>query len=137
MTRAHRIESVLAALILVTATVLTTEWIHHRIGNETLWAIFRPDSKRPFRELEGDEGGFGSVTEADFERYLGVLERMQENHGLSIEEAVTSRELTLSRFRDIEQRVQRNDVLVERAREHLRKQAESLWDSRRAALAQG
>jgi hypothetical protein len=131
-----RTESVIGSLLLVAATVLAVESLHYRLGEPTLWSLF--GSRRPSLErLSEQEERDGSVTESEFERYLDVLERMQADHSLPIEQAAESAGLTLQQFRDIEQRVQRNEVLVERTRERLRQKAESLWDSRRAKLGSG
>jgi hypothetical protein len=58
---------------------------------------------------------------------------MQANPTLSIEDAVDAEHSTLDKFRELEQRVQRNEVLVDRARHTLRERAESLWNARGVA----
>ena len=121
-----RLDSVLRVLILVTATFLLTEWVHYRLGTPPL-----------FQYLLGNEGNLetarghdpDAVTEAEFQTYLRVLEAMQVNRSMSIDEAVEAEHLPLAKFRELEQRVQRNEVLVDRARHVLREQAETLWKS--------
>jgi hypothetical protein len=131
-----RLEGALAALILVAATALVTEWIHYRLGDPTLWTILRPEAASPGALSEEDDGP-DSITESEFQKYVDVLERMQADRALSIEDAAKSESLSLEQFRDIEQRVQRDGAFVQRARDLLRKKAESLWDSRRATLEHG
>ncbi|MGH7818839.1 MAG: hypothetical protein ACREQ9_03625 [Candidatus Binatia bacterium] len=131
-----RIERVLTALILVAATVLVTEWVHYRLGDPVLWRVLEPELPDG-SAVVFDEFGNPTVTESEFQRYVEVLGNMQGDRDLSIDDAVGGVELTLGEFRDIEQRVQRNEALVQRARELLRKKAESLWDSRRATLEHG
>jgi hypothetical protein len=132
-----RVEATLSAVILVLATLLVTEWLHYQLSDTTLFHLMRPLPTTPL--ADGEEGIIArfAVTQGEFERYVTVLERMQADRALSIEEAAGTEQLTLAEFRDIEQRVQRNSGLVERARDQLRKNAENLWDSSRAALAQG
>ncbi len=130
-----RFESTLRALILVSATALVIEWVHYRLGEPTMWRLLRSTPSGDSISLSPDFDP-SSVTEAEFETYIRILESMQGARSLSIEQAVEAEQLSLSRFRQIEQRVQKNDVLVGRARELLRKKAESLWDSRRATLSQ-
>lgn len=132
----NRVQETLKGLILIAATLVATEWVHYRLGEPTMWSLLNPQSSR-YALLGPDDSELFSVTEGDFQTYLRVLERMQGDHGLSIEEALAPEHLSLERFRDLEQRVQRNDILVERTRENLRRKAQSLWDSRTAALEQG
>ena len=131
-----RLESALAALLLVAATVLVTEWVHYRLGDPTLWTILDVQTEGD-DAVDFDEFGNPTVTESEFQRYVEVLATMQVNRNLSIEDAVGETKLSLGDFRDIEQRVQRSEALVQRARELLRKKAESLWDSQRATLEHG
>ena len=128
-----RLEPILGALILVSATILVMEWIHYRQGDATLWSVVRPIPG--FSDVEGG-GLLEPVTENEFEQYVAVLERMQTNRDLPIEEALGTG-VSLDEFRDIEQRVQRSTALVERARDRLRQTAERLWDSRVATLERG
>ena len=121
-----RLDSVLRVLILVTATFLLTEWVHYRLGTPPL-----------FQYLLGNKGGLeaarghdpDAVTESEFQTYLRVLEAMQVNRSMSIDDAVETERLPLAKFRELEQRVQRNEVLIDRARHVLREQAETLWKS--------
>jgi hypothetical protein len=121
-----RFDSILRVLILVTATFLLTEWVHYRLGAPPL-----------FQYLLGNQGDLetargrdpDAVTESEFQTYLRVLEAMQVNRSMSIDEAVEVEHLPLAKFRELEQRVQRNEVLVDRVRHVLREQAETLWKS--------
>jgi hypothetical protein len=125
-----RLSAILRPLLLVLATIALTEWVHERFGRSRAIQL-------PANETLSDlvDTGEESVTEAEFERYIQILESMQADHALAVEPAVERGSMTLEQFRDVERRVQRNDVLVERVRDSLRRKAESLWDSRRADLA--
>lgn len=130
------VERTLRALIIISATVFVTEWIHYSLGEPTVLRLVRPETAEDDAGAAADAAA-ASVTESEFQSYLQVLEAMQADHALPIEKAVAAAHQTISHFRDIEQRVQRNDVLVERTREMLRKKAQSLFDSRRAAVGHG
>ena len=129
-----RLESVFGALVLVSATILVTEWIHYRQGDTTLWSVVQP---APGLSSAPGDGLPAPVTEGEFEHYVAVLEHMQSNRDVTIDEATAREAISLEEFRDVEQRVQRSGILVERVRERLRQTAERLWDSRIATLEQG
>jgi hypothetical protein len=131
-----RLDAFLSALLLVVATFFFTEWLHYRLDAPPLFQVL-------LGPRGGEEGaGAGardpdSVTESEFQTYLRVLEAMQANRSLSIEDAVGAERMPLERFRDLEQRVQRNDGLIDRARHILREKAETLWKSVGAPLEHG
>ena len=130
-----RLESVFGALVLVSATILVTEWIHYRQGDTTLWSsVVEPG---PGLSSAPGDGLPEPVTEGEFEHYVAVLEHMQSNRDATIDEATARESMSLEDFRHVEQRVQRSGILVERVRERLRQTAEQLWDSRLATLEQG
>jgi hypothetical protein len=131
------LDRALRALLIVVTTVAVLEWSHYRLGEPSFFALLlgEPRAESPTETAEGDDAD--NVTESDFQSYLRVLEAMQADHSLAVEDAAVRGDLTLEEFREVESRVQRNDVLVERTREALRKKAESLWDRRRAALEHG
>jgi len=132
-----RVESFLRGLVLITATFFVTEWVHYRAGTPPIFQHWLG----PQKDLDGSAAlrnrDPDSVTEGEFQTYLEVLESMQANATLSIEDAVTAQHVTLSKFRELEQRVQRNDVLIDRARHTLRERAESLWNARGVARDHG
>lgn len=59
------------------------------------------------------------VSESELELYIEVYKAMQSDHGLTIDEALAERGQDLQKFREIEQRIQRQDALVRRVREAL------------------
>ena len=129
-----RLEELLRALILVAGTFLFTEWIHYRVGAPPIFQYLLGPSAA--REL-ASRHDLDSVTEAEFQTYLRVLEAMQANRSLSIDDAAGAENLAINKFREIEQRVQRNEVLIDRARHELRERAESLWNTRSATRDHG
>lgn len=125
-----RLSRVLRPLLLIVATVVATEWLHQRYGSARDPQLPALDSLSDLVASSSD-----AVTEAEFERYTRVLEGMQADHTLSVEQAAERESVTVEQFREMERRVQRNDALVERVREALKRKAETLWDSRHAELA--
>jgi uncharacterized protein (DUF2267 family) len=130
----NRLDGFLRALILVAATFFVTEWVHYRVGTPAVFHFFaaEPDANSGAKSHEPD-----SVTESEFQIYLRVLEAMQSDHALAIEDAVQSEYVSLAKFRDLEQRIQRNDMLIDRIRHSLREKAESLWRERGEPLEHG
>ena len=126
----NRLSRILRPLFLIAATVVATEWLHQRFGSPHDRGLPELDSLSDLIGAPPD-----AVTEAEFERYTRVLEGMQADHTLSVEHAAERESVTLEQFRELERRVQRNDALVERVREALKRKAENLWDSRHAELA--
>lgn len=123
-----RLPGFVRTVLVIGATVLATEGVHWQLGSGSTVDLPGVDS------LSDVAGGGAAVTEAEFEIYVRALETMHENHGLSVEDAADSEGLTLDEFRDIERRVQMNDVLVDRTRESLKRKAEIVGPSRLATI---
>jgi hypothetical protein len=121
-----RLDGVLRVLIVVVATFLLTEWVHYRLGAPPIFQ-FLLGGVGDSEVARGHDPN--AVTESEFQTYLHVLEAMQANRSLSIDDAVEAAHLPLEKFREIEQRVQRNEVLIDRIRSALRERAETIWKS--------
>ncbi len=133
----RRLDGLLPALILVSTTFLVTEWVHYRLGIPPVFQyLFGPLDETATGSAAKDRES-DSVTESEFQIYLRVLEAMQVDRSLSIETAVDHEHILLDKFRELEQRVQRNEALVDRARHTLRERAQSLWNARSAARDHG
>ena len=65
------------------------------------------------------------VTEADIELYIAVYSAMQSDHGLTIDDALATRKVTIEEFRDVERRVQTDQRTVDKVRLALLNQAKS------------
>jgi hypothetical protein len=86
------------------------------------------------QEQEADEAAEpAGVTEAELELYIDVYGTMQADHDLTIDSVLSSKNETIERFRNIEQRVQKEQRLVDRVRQALLDQAKNRSPS--AALA--
>ena len=95
------------------------------IGALALLAVlyaFPQQAQEPEVEDAAEPAG---VTEAEIELYIDVYATMQADHDLTIDAVLSSKNETLERFRNIEQRVQREQRLVDRVRQALHDQAKN------------
>ena len=60
-----------------------------------------------------------TVSESDMQLYIKVYSAMQDDHDLTIENAIKSHQISLDDFRQIERRIQSQPRLVERVRQAL------------------
>jgi hypothetical protein len=132
-----RLDGLLPALLLVSTTFLVTEWVHYRLDVPPVFQYFLGSLKESATGSAAKDRESDGVTESEFQTYLRVLEAMQVDRSLSIDTAVDHEHIPLGKFRELEQRVQRNEALVDRARHILRERAESLWNARRTAHDHG
>lgn len=73
---------------------------------------------------DDDDGAEGSgadkgVAPAQIEKYVAVYRAMQRNHNLTIEQAAASQGLTVHNFRDLESRIEGDDLSRDEARNAL------------------
>lgn len=76
-------------------------------------------------QLVQDEGG-GDETDVppqDVDKYIKVYQAMQHNRSLTVEQAAGAQGLSVSAFRSLEDRIERNDALREHVRDALKPQA--------------
>ncbi len=69
---------------------------------------------------QGEEGDENEVAPEQIDKYIAIYLAMQHDHSLNVEQAAQQQGLTLSAFRDIERKIERDDVIRERVREALR-----------------
>jgi hypothetical protein len=60
------------------------------------------------------------VSHDEIQKYVGVYRAMQRNHQLTVEQAAATHGLTLQAFRDLEQRIERNEEARDEARRELK-----------------
>jgi hypothetical protein len=65
-----------------------------------------------------------SVSHDDVEKYVAVTRAMQHNRHLAVAQAAEMQGLTLQAFRDLEQRIERNDAARDEARRELMQSAQ-------------
>jgi hypothetical protein len=78
-----------------------------------LVAVFHPQAE------EMGESEAPTVSEADVQLYIKVYGAMQEDHDLTIENAIKPYQISLEDFRQLERRIQNQPRLVERVRQAL------------------
>jgi hypothetical protein len=60
------------------------------------------------------------VPTSQVDKYISVYEAMQKDHSLTVEQAASKQGLTVAQFRQLENRIERDDMLRERVRKALR-----------------
>jgi len=78
-----------------------------------LATVFHPQAE------EVSESEPPSVSESDLQLYIKVYAAMQDDHDLTIDNAIKSSQMSLDDFRQLERRIQNQPRLVERVREAL------------------
>jgi hypothetical protein len=82
----------------------------------SLWALVQLVQE----EGAGDES---DVPPQDVDKYIKVYQAMQHNRNLTVEQAAAAQGLSVSAFRSLEDRIERNDALREHVRDALKPQA--------------
>ena len=76
--------------------------------------------------LVQDEEGSADENEVppqDVDKYIKVYQAMQHNRNLTVEQAAAAQGLSVTAFRSLEDRIERNDALREHVRDALKPQA--------------
>lgn len=63
------------------------------------------------------------VPQSQIDKYVAVYKAMQKNHGLTAEQAALQQGMTISQFRELENRIEGNDLVREQVRKLLRNNA--------------
>jgi hypothetical protein len=71
------------------------------------------------QEAQEETGNDDSVSPKQVQLYVAVYRAMQRDHSLSVDQACSQQGLTVSAFRDIERKIERNDQLRNRVRDEL------------------
>jgi hypothetical protein len=78
--------------------------------------------KGPFEAAQAQEGGEAPEVPPDqVEKYINAYKAMQRNHSLTVDEAASQQGLSVKQFRDIEGKIERDDMLREHVRQVLSK----------------
>ncbi len=72
--------------------------------------------------------GPDEVSAEELQLYIDVYSAMQADHGLTLEQVLGQKQISLEDFRSVERRVQREDRLVRKVREALLAQAKARGD---------
>jgi hypothetical protein len=68
---------------------------------------------------QNDNDDENEVSSNDIQKYVSVYKAMQRNRGLTVDQAAAAQGLTLGQFRQLENRVQRDDAALQQARDEL------------------
>jgi hypothetical protein len=74
-------------------------------------------------KTEADEDDDKDVPPGQVDKYVSVYRSMQKDHGLTVEQAASKQGMTVTQFRSLEDKIERDDTLRERVRTALRKAA--------------
>jgi len=89
---------------------------------------FRPRS-RICRVLpviaQNDETDDNEVSTDEVDKFVSVYKAMQRNRSLTVDQAAAAQGLTLEQFRQLENRVQRDDAALQEARDELQAAAQA------------
>ena len=94
--------------------------------SEALPATIRGTSIRAAVQVVQEDEGSGDETDVppqDVDKYIKVYQAMQHNRNLTVEQADAAQGLSVSAFRSLEDRIERNDALREHVRDALKPQA--------------
>jgi len=73
-----------------------------------------------FAQDEGEDDGESQIPPEQIEKYVAVYKAMQQNHNLNVDQAAAAQGLSVDAFRDIESRIERDDLIRDRVRQALR-----------------
>jgi predicted homoserine dehydrogenase-like protein len=74
-------------------------------------------------QTKTDEDDDKDVPPGQVDKYVSVYRSMQKDHGLTVEQAASKQGMTVTQFRSLEDKIERDDTLRERVRTALRKAA--------------
>ena len=74
-------------------------------------------------QTDTDEDDDKDVPPGQVDKYVSVYRSMQKDHGLTVEQAASKQGMTVTQFRSLEDKIERDDTLRERVRTALRKAA--------------
>jgi hypothetical protein len=72
---------------------------------------------------DGDDSDEGDIAPSDLEKYVAIYRDMQRDRSLTVEQAAAKEGLSLAAFRDLEQKVERDDAAREHVRDELQESA--------------
>ena len=79
----------------------------------------------PRTAQDDDSDNSNQVSSKDIEKYVAVYRAMQRNHAITVDDAASAQGLTVTQFRELENRIERDDAARERARDELQANAAS------------
>ena len=83
---------------------------------------------------DSDSTDRAGVSPDQLEKYVAVYGAMQRDRGLTVESAAAKESLTLNQFRELEQKIERNDLAREQVRRELQAAANLSPSARSTAI---
>jgi hypothetical protein len=74
---------------------------------------------------QNDDGDENEVSSDEIEKYVSVYRAMQQNRNLTVDQAAAAQGLSTKQFRELEDRVQRDDAALQQARDELQAAAKA------------
>jgi hypothetical protein len=81
-------------------------------------------SRLPAVVGQNDDADENEVSTDEVEKYVSVYKAMQRNRSLTVDQAAAAQGLTIEQFRQLENRVQRDDAALQQARDELQAAAQ-------------
>ncbi|HKV55198.1 MAG TPA: hypothetical protein VJN94_11235, partial [Candidatus Binataceae bacterium] len=83
--------------------------------------------RQPTPNLAQDDGSGdeAEVPNSQVEKYVSVYKAMHRDRSLTVEQAAAKQGLSLEQFRDLENRIQRDDAALQQARDELQSAAKA------------
>src|SRR5215831_6038665 len=73
---------------------------------------------------QNEESGEKEVSTDEIEKYVSVYKAMQRNRSITVDQAAAAQGLTTEQFRQLENRVERDDAALQQARDELQAAAQ-------------
>ena len=99
--------------------------IHRQFHNQgsPLMPLILSASESRTLQTTADDDDDKDVPPGQVDKYVSVYRSMQKDHGLTVEQAASKQGMTVTQFRSLEDKIERDDTLRERVRTALRKAA--------------
>ena len=99
------------------ASTVSPRQIESQLQKQSLQLAVQPAAPVAQDQTDDEEK---DVPTSQVDKYISVYEAMQKDHNLTVEQAASRQGLTVAQFRQLEGRIERDDMLRERVRKALR-----------------
>jgi hypothetical protein len=93
---------------------------HYTVSREMAQVRISPNR---FTVAQNDDSDESDLAPSDIEKYVAIYRDMQKDRSLTVEQAAAKEGLSLTAFRNLEQKVERDDAAREHVRDELQKSA--------------
>jgi len=116
-----RLSALIAATVLVICAAIATPRARATSVSPTPLTVIASGTGTV--QTGADEDDDKDVPPGQVDKYVSVYRSMQKDHGLTVEQAASKQGMTVTQFRSLEDKIERDDTLRERVRTALRKAA--------------